>query len=307
MEPRLVAGRYELGEQIGESSWRATDTELGREVLLTLPAHDAAAAALSHPSIVRVFDQGEADGTPYAVFEYVPGGSLEQWLAQGPLTERAAHRIATDLAAALAYAHAQRVTHGSIRAANVLLDGEGRAKLTGFAGTATPEEDRAALAGLVQVMEAGAISDAQTEATAVLPAAAPARRRPLALIAVAALLLLAAGIAAAFIATSGGTTAEQPTGSIPISTGTTTPTTRATPPVATTAETTTEETTTTAPATTATPTATTPPATAPPPPTTAPLPTTAPPPPTTEPLPTTEPPPPTTEPPPVTTAAVTTG
>ena len=113
------------------------------------PRGDTGAAMLSHPSIVRVFDQGEENGTPYAVFEYLPGGSLEQRLAAGPLSESEAQEVATDLAAALTYAHAQGVTHGSIEPANVLLDAEGRAKLAGFGGGATPEEDTRALGALL--------------------------------------------------------------------------------------------------------------------------------------------------------------
>ena len=54
-----------------------------REVLVKLPAGDLGAALLGHPSIVRVFDQGEDNGAPYAVLEYLPGGSLEQRLAAG--------------------------------------------------------------------------------------------------------------------------------------------------------------------------------------------------------------------------------
>ena len=118
MERRLIGGRYELLEQIGGSSWRATDTELGRDVFMALPARGGGAAMLSHPSIVRLFDQGEDNGTPYAVFEYLPGGSLEQRLALGPLPGSEASEVALDVAAALTYAHEQWVTHGAVGAAN---------------------------------------------------------------------------------------------------------------------------------------------------------------------------------------------
>ncbi len=175
MGRRLISERYELVEQVGGSSWRATDTELGREVFMRLPARDDQAALLSHPGIVRLFDQGEENRTPYAVFEYLPGGSLEQRLALGPLPASEAREVATDLAAALAYAHAQGITHGSVSAANVLLDGEGRAKLTGFGGGATPDEDLAALGVLVQELGVVAPGAAQTEVTAVLQAYCPRR------------------------------------------------------------------------------------------------------------------------------------
>ena len=85
MRQRRIAGRYELLEQVGGSSWRAADTELEREVLVQMPAReDVGVARLTHPSIVQVFDQGEENGESYAVLEYVPGGSLERRLEAGP-------------------------------------------------------------------------------------------------------------------------------------------------------------------------------------------------------------------------------
>ena len=88
MERRTIAGRYELIEQIGDSSWRATDTELGREVLIRSPAGDIAAATLAHPNIVRVFDQGEDDGQPYAVLEHLPAARSNSGLPRARLPRR---------------------------------------------------------------------------------------------------------------------------------------------------------------------------------------------------------------------------
>jgi serine/threonine-protein kinase len=305
---RLIAGRYELLEQVGGSSWRAADTELEREVFVRLPARDVGVTTLAHPNIVQVFDQGDEDGEPYAVFEYLSGGSLEQRLAAGPLPEEEARRAAADVTAALAYAHAQGIAHGSLGPASILLGAEGNAKVTGFAGTAAPEEDERALAALLQVLGAPGTGADDADVTAVIqPVAATTSRRPVALIALALLALLGAGVGAAFLATSGGSSADGTTGSVsvPISSGTTSADTEpVSAPPTTTSEQTTKETTTTAPpppTTTPTPTPTEPPppTTEPPPVTTQPAPPTEPPPP-----PTTEPPPPTTE-PPSTTAAVT--
>jgi serine/threonine protein kinase len=131
MRSRRIAGRYELLEQLGGSTWRAADTELQRDVLVQVPAGDVAATTLAHPGIVHVFDQGVEDGEPYAVFEYVPGGTLEQRLAAGSLTEAEVERVAADVTSALAYAHAEGVTHGSLGPATILLDDEGRAKVAG--------------------------------------------------------------------------------------------------------------------------------------------------------------------------------
>jgi serine/threonine-protein kinase len=165
MNLRTIGGRYELVEQIGDSSWRAVDTELGREVLVRLPAGEIATATLAHPNIVRLFDQGEEEGEPYAVLEYLLGGSLEQRLASGPLSGAEARGVAADVEAALAYAHAQGVMHGSLGPANVLLDAEGRAKVAGFTGDAEPEDDMRALGALLQVLGANAIGGPEADVT----------------------------------------------------------------------------------------------------------------------------------------------
>jgi serine/threonine protein kinase len=312
MEQRTIAGRYALIEQIGDSSWRATDTELEREVLVRLPAGEVGPTTLAHPNIVRVFDQGEEDGERYAVLEYLPGGSLDQRLAAGPLSEAEARGVAADVEAALAYAHAQGVTHGSLGPASVLLDAEGRAKVVGFTGGAEPEGDLLAFAALLQILGVNTLAGPEPDVTQVLQAPpAAASRRPLVLAPVAVLALLAAGVAAAFLATSGGSNPDGATPSLSLqvptgSTGSTGATTQepADSQPATTAETTTEETTT---ASTSGPTTTTAPATtsAPPPATTAPPPTTEPPPPPPPPTTTEPPPPPTTEPPPPSTGTPT--
>ena len=168
MRTRRIAGRYELLEQLGASTWRALDTELQRDVVVQVPAGDVAVARLTHPGIVQVFDQGEEDAEPYAVFEYLAGGSLGQRLEAGPLNEGEAERVAAEVSAALAYAHAEGVTHGSLGPATILLDGEGRAKVTGFAGGATPEEDERALAALLQTLGAAATGSGD-DVTVVLP------------------------------------------------------------------------------------------------------------------------------------------
>jgi hypothetical protein len=67
---RTIAGRYVLEEPLGDSSWRATDTELGREVVVVLG--DEAEAVAPHANIGQIFDRGEVDGEPFTVFEYAP-------------------------------------------------------------------------------------------------------------------------------------------------------------------------------------------------------------------------------------------
>ena len=249
MDGRTIAGRYELTERIGGSSWRALDNELGREVLVRLPAGEIGGVTLAHPNIVRVFDQGEEEGEPYAVLEYLAGGSLEQRLQAGSLTDAEARGVAADLEAALAYAHAQGVTHGSLGAGSVLFDTEGRAKVTGFGGDGSPEDDLLALAALLQTLAVDAVAGSETDVTQVLPVPPPVAvsRRPVALAAAAVVALLAAGIGAAYLATSGDSPPDGTTPSLSLQTptGSTAATTQepADSQPATTAETTTEETT----------------------------------------------------------------
>ena len=156
MDERLIAGRYALNEPLGGSSWRATDTELGREVVVRLGASGATGAALlSHPSIARVFDHGEADGEQFVVREYLPGGSLEERGAAS-LSEDAAQVAASDVAAALAYAHGQGVAHGALSEANVLFDAEDRAKVADFTAEGEPQDDVLAFGAILQSLATAA-------------------------------------------------------------------------------------------------------------------------------------------------------
>ena len=105
-----------------------------------------AVAGLSHPNIVQLFDFGEEDRW-YMVFEYLPGGSLEERLAQvDALPEDEVARIAGDVAAGLAHAHARGIVHRDLKPGNVLFDRERRSKIADFGiarvqGTDTLTED----------------------------------------------------------------------------------------------------------------------------------------------------------------------
>jgi serine/threonine-protein kinase len=143
----MIAGRYRLEERLGlggmSEVWAATDTELERRVALKLLSPNAdnarferearAVASLGHPNITQLYDYGEENGRPYMVLEYLPGGTLEEHLQSGkPLPDLDARRIAAELAAGLAHAHARGVVHRDLKPANVLFDQEGRAKLADF-------------------------------------------------------------------------------------------------------------------------------------------------------------------------------
>ncbi len=95
-----------------------------------------AAAAISHPNVVRVFAVGETKRTklPYIIMQYVEGPNLEEWrLRRGRLSEREARRIIGEVAAALAAAHERELVHRDVKPSNVLLETEtGRAFVADF-------------------------------------------------------------------------------------------------------------------------------------------------------------------------------
>ena len=147
-----IAGRYELQELIGQggmsSVYKARDSLLERNVAVKVlhPQYDAdeefverfkrearSAARLQHPNIVTVIDRGEDDGRQYIVFEHIDGENLKEFLVrQGRLDVREALEIALEIARALSFAHGHGLVHRDVKPQNVLLNGDGRAKVTDF-------------------------------------------------------------------------------------------------------------------------------------------------------------------------------
>jgi eukaryotic-like serine/threonine-protein kinase len=147
-----IAGRYALEELVGSggmsSVYRAHDELLDRDVALKVLHRsygadaDAVArfrreaqavARLSHPNVVTVIDRGEEDGNQFIVFEYVKGVTLKEHLVRsGRLPVDEAVRIAIDVGEALAYAHHRGIVHRDVKPQNVLLNGNGAAKVTDF-------------------------------------------------------------------------------------------------------------------------------------------------------------------------------
>jgi len=151
MVGELIADRYELKDPVGTGGMStvfcAHDTLLERDVALKILhehhsrdddyverfRHEARAVAqLSHPNIVTVIDRGEAKGRQFIVFEYVEGDNLKQLVARGGLSVRRVLELGLEVARALAFAHAQGIVHRDVKPQNVLLSGDGRAKVTDF-------------------------------------------------------------------------------------------------------------------------------------------------------------------------------
>jgi eukaryotic-like serine/threonine-protein kinase len=110
-------------------------------------------AQLSHPHIVMVIDAGEDDGRPYIVFEHVEGETLKGKIKRTgklPISEAVAYAI--EVGRALDFAHENRLVHRDVKPQNVLLDGEGRAKVTDFGIARSLEIDAQQLTGAGRVV-----------------------------------------------------------------------------------------------------------------------------------------------------------
>jgi predicted Ser/Thr protein kinase len=148
----VLAERYEILELVGSGGmsnvFKAHDRLLERNVALKVLhphygedeeyvqrfRHEARAVAqLSHPNIVTVIDRGEADGHQFIVFEFVDGENLKELVQRtGALPARRAVELGIAIADALAFAHEHELVHRDVKPQNVLLNGEGEAKVTDF-------------------------------------------------------------------------------------------------------------------------------------------------------------------------------
>jgi eukaryotic-like serine/threonine-protein kinase len=148
----MVDGRYRIIRRIGSGGmadvYEAEDTQLGRRIALKLLysrfAEDAefverfrreasSAAGLNHPNVVQVFDRGQWDGTYYIAMELLEGRNLKQIVREhGALEPALAVDIVLQILKAERFAHRRGVVHRDIKPHNVIVDDEGRAKVTDF-------------------------------------------------------------------------------------------------------------------------------------------------------------------------------
>jgi eukaryotic-like serine/threonine-protein kinase len=165
----VLSGRYKLAAKLGSGGmstvYLARDATLDRDVAVKVMHREMseqpdqlerfrqearAVAKLSHPNVVAVIDAGEDGGYPYIVFEYVEGETLKQRVARvGALDPQEALAYAIEIARGLTVAHARKMVHRDIKPQNVLIDAEGRAKLTDFGISRQLEQDGMTATGRV--------------------------------------------------------------------------------------------------------------------------------------------------------------
>jgi len=148
----IIDARYRVISRVGSGGmadvYLAQDQLLGREVAVKLLHHHFAedqefverfkreassAASLSHPNIVGIFDRGEWNGTYYIAMEYVAGRSLKTIVREnGALDPALAIDIVVQILRAAQFAHKRGVIHRDLKPHNVILDEDGRARVTDF-------------------------------------------------------------------------------------------------------------------------------------------------------------------------------
>jgi eukaryotic-like serine/threonine-protein kinase len=165
-EGSTIDGRYRLLARIGSGGmadvWLAEDPHLQRRVALKILhgrfAQDRefverfrreaeAAAGLSHPNIVAVYDRGDVEGTYYIAMQLLEGRSLKALIDQG-LTPEGAVALIRQVLEAAGFAHRHGVVHRDLKPQNVLVDDEGKATVTDFG---------IARAGASEITQAGSV------------------------------------------------------------------------------------------------------------------------------------------------------
>ena len=146
----VVDERYRLDHKIGSGGmaevWLAEDTELDRNVAIKI-LHDRfaqvkefvqrfqreaqSAAGLQHPNVVGIFDRGIFDDTYFIAMEYVDGPSLKD-LVKGGMGVQDAIDFTRQILGAARFAHRKGIIHRDLKPQNVLIDGEGRARVADF-------------------------------------------------------------------------------------------------------------------------------------------------------------------------------
>lgn len=149
---RLLGNRYEIMEKIGGGGmaivYKAkcnllnryvavkilrTEFTNDRDLINKFKGESQAAASLSHPNIVNIYDVGESEDIYYIVMEYVKGKTLKELIKEeGPMTSDSIIDYTKQIAYALQHAHQNHIIHRDIKPHNILVTGDNRAKVTDF-------------------------------------------------------------------------------------------------------------------------------------------------------------------------------
>jgi serine/threonine-protein kinase len=170
----LIGDRYELGPLLRRGGMAdvhaGRDRRLSREVAIKLLRPDMAerddirarfesearaAARLSHPNAVSVFDTGEHAGQPYIVMERLPGRTLADVIAEGPVSVDWLCPVATGVLSALGAAHAAGIVHRDVKPGNILLAADDTAKITDFGIAKSAEMASGAAGGAIDLTLTG--------------------------------------------------------------------------------------------------------------------------------------------------------
>ena len=152
MSNKVLAGRYELFERIGEGGmsvvYKAKDRLLNRFVAIKIlkpqfindskfidsfRRESQAAASLSHPNIVNIYDVGREGNIHYIVMELIEGKTLSDYIKEhGAMSYPKVIALSKQIAAALAFAHKNHIIHRDVKPHNIMITPNGTAKITDF-------------------------------------------------------------------------------------------------------------------------------------------------------------------------------
>src|SRR6478735_5517395 len=157
----LLGGRYELRAVLGRGGMAEVregyDSQTAQIVAIKLlyPGFDSnpdylrrfraeaqSASALRHPNIVTVYGAGQHNGTPFIVMERLPGRSLADLIAQGPVAPDYVRKMLGEVLSALDTAHAMGILHRDIKPANILFSAAGDALVADFGLAKGPDTHR---------------------------------------------------------------------------------------------------------------------------------------------------------------------